>query len=404
MDMKREDNAIHLRLLRKNYKVLLTKRISYSFASGLTQNYTSIYIVKLGANPLHLGGLNSLGSLFSSVLALPVGWLADYYSLRRVYLISLAFTLLVPLVYATAGSWEVTVVPIMISYMSMGSIAFLEAIMITESLQERNRATGFGLSYTASGLASIVSPSVAGIILSHMGGLSVQNMRILFLIHLLIILASYIWISLNLEEIMVHPRPNRSSLRELKHLFRHYGIRRWLAVESLGAFIFGAINPFVMVYAAEVKGASALTLGLMGSAQNLAYTVSSIPLGKLADTIGRKKTIALLRPLLYSSILLLVFAPNETFLILASALRGLTWGAMGAWSSLRMELVESEWRGRWSGVIGLLRGLARTPASLVGGLLWTSISPSAPFLMLIMIDATVRLPLILTMPETLRQG
>ena len=159
-----------------------------------------------------------------------------------------------------------------------------------------------------------------------------------------------------------------------------------------------------MVYAAEVKGASALTLGLMGSAQNLAYTVSSIPLGKLADTIGRKKTIALLRPLLYSSILLLVFAPNETFLILASALRGLTWGAMGAWSSLRMELVESEWRGRWSGVIGLLRGLARTPASLVGGLLWTSISPSAPFLMLIMIDATVRLPLILTMPETLRQG
>ncbi len=404
MDMECQDSISKLKLLRKNYRVLLAKRITYSFASGLTQNYTSVYIVKLGANPLQLGGLNSVGSLFSSLLALPIGWLADYYSLRKIYIISLTFTLLVPLIYALANSWELTVVPIMISYINMWSISLLESIIITESLQEKNRATGFGLSYAASGVASIISPTIAGIILSHLGGLSTQSMKVLFIIHFFIILASFIWVSANLEEVRLFPQPNRGSFKEFRRLFRYSGVEKWLIVETLGAFIFGAITPFVMVYAAEVKGADALTLGLMGSAQNLTYTISSIPLGKLADTIGRKRTIAVLRPILYTSILLLVFAPNNTYLIIASALRGLTWGAMSAWSSFRMELVDSEWRGRWSGVIGLLRGLARTPASLVGGLLWTNIDPSAPFIMLVIVDITIRLPLILMMPETLKQN
>ena len=99
--------------------------------------------------------------------------------------------------------------------------------------------------------------------------------------------------------------------------------------------------------------------------------------------------------------LTLVFAPSKTYLIIAAALRGLSWSAMGAWSSIRMELVDRPLRGIWSGLIGMLRGIARAPASLIGGLLWTNLNPGAPFIMLVLVDISIRMPLVLKMPETL---
>ena len=393
---------VKIRSISKNYRVILTKRLVYSFASGLTQNYTSIYIVKLGANPVQLGGLNTIGSLVSAVVSSITGWFADHYSLRKVYLASLAVTIISPLVYFIAKDWRLTLIPILIFHISMWTISLLETIIIAESLPKRNRATGFSLTYALSGLASIISPMVAGMILSYLGGLYVRNMRLLFLVQFIIMSCTFLWTVMNLGEVHVnHHNLSSSPFTELKYLFRSVGVKKWLIVESLGAFIFGAVNPFVMVYAAEIKGADALTLGIMGSVQNLTYMLSVIPVGRLADRIGRKWTILLLRPCLYASMLTLVFAPSKTYLIIAAALRGLSWGAMGAWSSIRMELVDPPLRGIWSGLIGMLRGLARAPASLIGGLLWANISPGAPFIMLVLVDVSIRMPLVLKMPETL---
>ncbi|RLI23096.1 hypothetical protein DRO57_09165, partial [Candidatus Bathyarchaeota archaeon] len=46
-----------------NFKVLIVKRGLESFFSGFTSNYTSVYVTKLGADPVQLGGLNSLGGI-----------------------------------------------------------------------------------------------------------------------------------------------------------------------------------------------------------------------------------------------------------------------------------------------------------------------------------------------------
>jgi len=389
------------------YKIVLMKRVAYSFASGLSQNYISIYITKLGASIVQLGSLNTISSLISSFLALPLGWLADYYSLKKIYLSSLALTLLTPLIYFLARDWRITVIPILISHIEMWSISLLETIIIAETLPNRRRATGFGLLYMLSGLASIVSPTIAGLILSYLGGLNVRSIKILFFIQFLLILCTYTWVVLGLRKETIHSldiKLVRDPINELRLVLRNSKIRGWLIVESLGGFIFGAVNPFIMVYAAEIKGADALILGLMGSISNLTYMFSSFPIGRLADIIGRRKTIALFRPFLYASMLLLILAPNKNYLLLVAALRGIAWGAMSAWSSLRMELVESSFRGIWSGIIGMLRGLARAPASLIGGLLWTLVSPSAPFVMLVVVDSIVRLPLVLSMPETLNEN
>lgn len=386
------------------YKVLAVKKFLDSFFSGFTSNYVSIYIVKLGADPVQLGGLNSLGSLVSALASAPMGWLVDCYSARKVYLAVVFLSILFPLSLATSTDWRIAVVPMALYYLTMVSSMVVENVILANSLRRGDRATGMGLTQSLAGVAMIVSPAIAGFLLDKLGGLQADSIRLLFLIQLAGSCLTFTWILLKLKEIPTRRLTGGTKFSfpsDFREVLSSSRSRRWLLVESLGSLIFGMIIPFIYVYAAEIKHADAITLGLMGSAMNLTYTLSALPLGRLADRVGRRKAILLLRPTLYLSMLLLILAPSPEYLILAMALRGLTWGGSSAYFTLALELVRSSQRGRWSGVIQTLRSLARVPAPLIGGLLWSLVDPSSPFIAMILLDLAVRLPLIASTPETL---
>lgn len=396
---------VFFRSQQSSFKVLTFKRVLASFFSGFTNNYTSIYVTKLGADPVQLGGLNSVGGVASAVLSLPIGWLLDIYSLRRTYLATLVLSILLPLTFAISVDWRMATIPVALIYVTMTSGMIVENVILANSVRDEDRAMGLGFIQTITGVSMVLSPALAGLILDTLGGLKVENMRVLFLIHLAGSILAFLWVFLKLKEngVVVRKTVSLNPLRDFKEVLSLTKSKRWLLVELSGGLLFGMVIPFTYVYAAEVKHADALTLGLMGSAMNLTYMVSSLPIGWLADRIGRKKTIMLLRPTIYLSMLLLVFAPSSEYLILAMALRGFTWGGMAAWSTLALELVSESKRGRWIGVLQFLRNLLRIPAPLIGGFLWESINPSAPFLTLVLIDILFRLPLIASIPETLNR-
>ncbi len=123
----------------------------------------------------------------------------------------------------------------------------------------------------------------------------------------------------------------------------------------------------------------------------------------MADRIGRKKTILLLRPTLYASYLLLIWAPSPGFLILSFALRGILWSTFNVWMTMKLEMVPMEQRGRWTGAINTFRSIVRIPAPIIGGALWAYVDPSIPFLLLVLIDAAIRMPILWTISETLEE-
>jgi len=390
---------------KSNFRVLLVRGVCSSFSKGLTQNYISIYVVELGADTIQLGGLNSVGSLVNTFISAPIGWLADRYSLKTAFLLGLILEVLMPLFFALAWSWEMLVIPIVLSSMTMVTTLTIERVLAADSLKDRDRATGFGVLMTLSQIPVMVAPVVAGIIVERLGGISAEAIRPLFYISFVISLLASAWTYFKLKE--VEPSPSirhESFLSGFKRVLAgRWWLKRWLLVELLGSFIFGSTLPFITVYAVEVKGADAITLGLMGSALSLVSTIFSIPLGRLGDKIGRKKTILLLRPTLYLSYMLLVWAPRPEFLILSFALRGFLWSATNVWMSMQMELVPREERGRWGGTINTFRSIVRIPAPIIGGFLWTYVDPSVPFLLLILVDSLVRMPILSTVPETLTE-
>jgi MFS family permease len=140
----------------------------------------------------------------------------------------------------------------------------------------------------------------------------------------------------------------------------------------------------------------------MATATVVARLVFGIPLGRLADKIGRKRVIYLLTPLWYVSNLLLAFSTGPITLILYAALQTFYTISSGVTSAMTMELVPVEQQGRWSGLLGLFAGLLTIPAPIIGGLIWRELGPVYVFLIPIALDLLLRVPLLSTVTETLR--
>ena len=150
-----------------------------------------------------------------------------------------------------------------------------------------------------------------------------------------------------------------------------------------------------------MKGADQYLLGVMASATVVATLIASIPLGRLADRIGRKRVIYLLTPVWYVSNLLLAFSPGPIALVLSAALLVAYNISSGATSAMTMEIVPVEQQGRLGGLLGLFVGLIAIPAPIVGGFIWREVGPMYVFLIPIVFDLLLRIPLLITVPETL---
>ena len=191
-------------------------------------------------------------------------------------------------------------------------------------------------------------------------------------------------------------------LKDVAELFQQgRALKRWLLISSMMWLPQTIILPFTSWFAHEVKGAQEYVLGAMATGMVLTPIIMAIPVGRLADKIGRKKVIYLLTPLCYASNLLLIWAPGPAVLIVAGFLQGFYMISMGISGAISAELVPIYQMGRWQGLLGLCRGLLSAPMPILGGLIWTAIGPSYVFLALIVLDLFVKIPVLISMPETL---
>ncbi|MFB0523685.1 MAG: MFS transporter, partial [Candidatus Bathyarchaeia archaeon] len=326
----------------RNFRVLLARKLAYSFLGRLSHQYTSLYAVALGADKIALGTLNSVGSAISTVISLPIGRLADRYSLRKMMLLAMVLEVLVPIAFFLPSNW-IMLIPALALLQLTGfrSLAVtIESVYIASSLKDDDRASGFGVSTVLSTIGGTLAPIAAAYLVIAFGGINVEGMRPLFLIQLIGLIPLTVVIYLQLTEMAKAEGETgkgiRNFFRDFSTLFKGAkGLKRFIFMECLGAFSMGGVFPFAMVFAVEVKEATPLILGYMGMAATLANMIFAIPIGRLADKIGRKKTLYLMRPIMHASYLLIAFAPNAYWLILAWAFLGFPWEWI-IWSAMSM--------------------------------------------------------------------
>ena len=390
---------------RRNYITLLFRRGLSSFFNGLSQQYVDLYAVNLGLTISSLGGVRSLALFSSAILSSAIGYVADLMSRKTAYVIGMVIEVLSAASFALARDWSLASLGFILGIVSFNALSSLEALLLTESTRGSHRAFSIGISDSLSMLALVISPLAAAYLVNYFGGLNREGIRPLFMIQLSGLAMTLVVTSLALKE-HAHRGSRQSlgsTLKDSVMIFRRPWLRRWLLIEILGRYVFATSMPYQIIYAVRVKGANEFIIGYMGFAANLGTLISSPIIGHLADRLGRVKTILILRPLLYASLLTFLLAPSPEYLILSWLLWGIWMASRTPFQALTMELVPTDVRGRWIGVRNFLSLMMGIPAPWLGGMMYENLFPEAPFLLSLGIDALLRYPLIYMTPETLNR-
>jgi len=373
---------------------------------NLTAQYDSIYTVGLGADSVLLGTISSIGNAISTLISTPTGWLVDRYGIKRFYVLAMGLMAAGALTYALAPSWGWIVAATILLSVAMRLTGTGCSVISADSVRNRDRATAQNLCVSFASIASLIAPLVAAYLITLSGGLGTEGIRPLYYIRFVGYGLVLVFVALQLRE-PNHNRTDKARARtsfigDFRQLFADQPLlRRWVIVAALTGLPMAMTSPFLQLYAHEVKGADQYMLGIMTTAAILTRLAFGIPLGRLADRVGRKKVIYLLAPLWYAANLLLVFSTNSATLVLSASLQTFYAISSGITSAMTFELVPVERMGKWSGALGLFRGLIAIPAPAIGGVIWRELGPQYVFLIPLVIDLVLRISLLTTVPETL---
>lgn len=372
------------------------------FFNGLTSQYNMVYIVELGYSEAIVGRIRSFSLAAGALPAALLGMAADTWSRRKAYLLVLLLEAVASVFYYVDGSIYALMLADLSLITSFYALMAVESILLADYVRGQRRGLAFGVANSVNILASMLAPVAAAYLINMWGGISAQAIRPLYLLRLAGLGAGILLAYHYIVDVRTPKRaPLGKAFRESVELLKlNPWLKRWVLLEVLGGYVWSISVPFEMIFAVRVKGADEFVLGAMGAALNIGAVLASPLAGRLADRIGRVKTLLLLRPLYYASVALLVLAPSPEYLVAAWFIRGVFSSGSSAFRTLALELVPHYYRGRWAATRNLVSMLLRSPAPLLGGLLYTMVSPAAPFAVAVAVDALLRVPLLYMTPET----
>jgi MFS family permease len=387
-----------IRRQKSAYKVNIARNFLQNFSLGLTQQYQSVYITELGATPLEVGYVTSVGGLATTLITLPTGWLADRYGIRRILLVALPLMALGYSVFGLARGWQVTMVALFLTSMSWDMAMTVCPMICGNSLASVERATGMQLCDTLSALPRVVAPVVAAFIISSFGGISVDGIRPLYWLEVAGLLAATLLIYRWFRDPVEHIGTRKSVLSDMGRVFKEgTAVRRWILYQMVSMLTM-YMAFYVPLYAREVKGADQYTLSAMDTAFYVVVVLFAIPSGVLADRMGKKRLIMMITPIYSAAMLLLVAADSSPLLILAGLMSGFNFVAGVTQGAIGVELVPRDILGSWFGLNGLFRGLISMASPILGGVLWNSLGPEYVFYFLAATQV-LKLGILATVPE-----
>lgn len=388
----------------------------HAWSGSLAVQYNQLYATAIGATPIELGSLNSIGSITSSIISIPCGWIADRYGVKKVMLIGLIFTAVVSAIYGLAGNWWMLIPAFLLSGASQRLVMPFADILFVNIAKPRQRAMIMSFARTLWAIPRIFSPMLAALIITYFGGLNASGIRPLYYIQLT--LGAFVLISIALWLKVPPPIPVEKKAAEERGSFTQDLRDTFKGEKWLKRFLFARVTrdfgmrlsaSFVPLWIVSVKGANPYILGAMGTAGTIVSILLQIPAGRLADKIGRKKAFYLFRPFTYLGTLLMIMAPGPEYLTLVGVLGAIGLGGgpgagLGGLShvpfiTMENEMVPEEKRGRWMGILGSI-SIVSFPASILGGFLWQQGLMIEVLLIPILLEVLITLPILHTIPDT----
>lgn len=291
------------RELDRRVKVTLVGTGIYNWSQWLSATYNVLFAKSLGASAFDIGLINSIGSAVKLVCSIPMGSAAEKYSVKRMMLLGFIFDVISAGIFAFSGNWWV-LIPAFVLHGRIISIPPLADIIFVTVTEPKKRSTVMSLSRVFWGMLNVFAPITAAVIVNYYGNgqINTQGIRPLYYIEIVLYALVFFYIAKELGPISSNNKKDRSGsgksniIQDWREFFKgEKYLKRWIVIRLIETFGQNFSTSFIPLWLV-IKGASPYIIGAISTVSMIVGLALSIPAGRLADKIGRKKAFFIFAP------------------------------------------------------------------------------------------------------------
>lgn len=373
-----------------------------SFGSNLFWNIFSLYVYdELHASLFEVGLVFMIGQIASALLMMPVGYVADKIGKKKVVVVGCYVLSFATLLYAFTRSW-MELMPVLFLFSAAWSYRPVMSALIADSVVKKKRAMGFAMFDILPGITIIFASGLGGFLSETLG------FRPLFMLATVLLLTMTVMRHLFLREPKDSSETSSSTFKSpiegLSYIRKaSTSLKAFFIMTCLGSFFGSFVFPqYYALYAQKTLHLSRTQIGLSFAISQTFMTLLIVPAGKLADHYGRKRFLVLSGITSPLSLTFYLFAPNVLVVYLTSTVSGTMQGLSApSWQAIQADLIPRGKRGTIMGLFAATRNTASIPSPTIGGYLWETYEPKAPFYVLISSQVITLSILLLFIKETL---
>jgi MFS family permease len=387
-----------------------------SIVRGITRNVVALSVVSLltdvssemlvfvvplflvnviGASPAIVGVIEGVAESAGAILRLGSGALSDRLGRRRLLVgIGYGASTASKALYVVASTWPVVLVARLGDRVGKGIRTAPRDALIADSTPVQARGRAFGFHRAMDTLGAVIGVGVAAILVAVLQGdapsLDEGTFRAIAVLALVPAVLGVAVVAVAVHDVPLRPAaepvaPARA-VDQPQGQAGPFPVAFWMFVAASGLFALGNSSDAFLVLRSQQLGIGVRDLLLLVIAFNLVGAVIAWPIGALSDRIGRRALVALawgIYAVAYLGFALAGRIAGGDGAVIVAAL----WLMYGAYygvaeavgRALVADLAPAARRATAFGIVNALVAAMLLPASIVAGLLWSSVGPGGPF-------------------------
>jgi len=362
---------------------------------GLVMPLLPIYARDFGATGTQLGFLTASFAVARLITTFPGGWLADRTGRKKPIILGLFAYSVVMALYGFSQDTSQLILLRGLQGMASGIVWPVISTMVVEMVPPKDRGKAMGLYEMTHFLGMVIGPGLGGVLAG------VFTTAVPFFVCGVLAFLSSILVVFTVQETVTtklsiddsstenayfrtnsKPSGHNSIIKAIKELTPYAGIFVGLCVARfILAFSNSLMQPVLSVYANEEIGISEAGVGMLFTIQGIVTLFATIPMGTVADRVGRKPMIILGKIIHASAAILVIFSGSLWPLLLVMTMRGFGRAVSNpSITAMFSGLVPVSKRGRGMGIFNIFQNVGLVVGATVGGFLYEFSSFESPFI------------------------
>jgi MFS family permease len=357
-----------------NRNILFTGLTSFLTDTSVKMVYSvmPMFLMSIGASKTSLALIEGIAESTSALIKALSGFWSDKIGRNKPFmLIGYGLSALIIPLYTFVVSPVQVLVLRFIERFGKGIRTAPRDSLIAGSVADGDSGRSFGLQKAMDNSGAIAGPMIAFLMLSALPG----NYRLIFLVAGIPAILAILVIIFGIKEV----RKNRHDLFT-RFRFKELPARYYFFLAIIFIFTLGNSTDALLLVKANDVGVKVALIPLVYLVTNAVSVLASIPVGSLADRIGKEK-ILITGFIIYAVVYYGFGVTTSSGAIVALfALYGLYSAATDSiQKAFISDMTGKNKKGTGLGIYNSLLGITLLPASLIAGLLYDRVNSSVPF-------------------------